>query len=85
MYAPKKEDVCENIEHKNHEYREEIYAGEEGRPLRMCGPWIWCSPPKEVARSPSDDAALRMLVALSPWAAARRFAMDPPSSKDERR
>ena len=32
LYAPKNEDVCENIEHKNHEYRQEIYAGEEGRP-----------------------------------------------------
>ena len=32
MYAPKNEDVCENIENKKNEYREEIYAGEEGRP-----------------------------------------------------
>jgi hypothetical protein len=32
MYAPKNEDVCENIEIKKNEYREEIYAGEEGRP-----------------------------------------------------
>jgi hypothetical protein len=29
LYAPKNEDVCENIEHKKNEYREEIYAGEE--------------------------------------------------------
>ena len=50
LYAPKNEDVCENIEHKKHEYREEIYAGEEGRPKRMCGPWKCCSPPKGVAR-----------------------------------
>jgi hypothetical protein len=26
MYAPNNEDVCENIEHKKHEYREEIGA-----------------------------------------------------------
>jgi hypothetical protein len=58
LYAPKNEDVCENIEHKKHEYREEIYAGEEGRPKRMCGPWKCCSPPKEVARSPPDDSDL---------------------------
>jgi metal-responsive CopG/Arc/MetJ family transcriptional regulator len=32
MYVPKNYNVCENIKHKNHEYREEIYAGEEGRP-----------------------------------------------------
>jgi hypothetical protein len=32
MYAPKNEDVCENIENKTNEYREEIYAGEDGRP-----------------------------------------------------
>jgi hypothetical protein len=30
-----------------------------------------CSPPKEVARSPPDDSALQMHVALSPWAAAQ--------------
>jgi hypothetical protein len=27
----------------------------------MCGPWKCCSPPKEVARSPPDDSALRKL------------------------
>jgi hypothetical protein len=26
LYAPKNEDVCENIENKKHEYREDIYA-----------------------------------------------------------
>jgi hypothetical protein len=30
-YAPKNEDVCENIKHKKHEYREEIYAELRGR------------------------------------------------------
>jgi hypothetical protein len=40
----------------------------------MCGPWKCCNPPKEVARSPPDDSALRMHVALNPWAAAQRPA-----------
>jgi hypothetical protein len=31
LYAPKNEDVCENIEYKKHEYREEIYAELRGR------------------------------------------------------
>jgi hypothetical protein len=40
----------------------------------MFGPWKCCSTPKEVARSPPDDSALRMHVALSPGAAALRSA-----------
>jgi hypothetical protein len=76
LYAPKNEDVCENIEHKKHEYREEIYAELRGRSARedVCGPWKCCSPPKEVAGSPPDDSALRMHVALSPSAASQRPA-----------
>jgi hypothetical protein len=31
MYAPKNEDVCENIEQKKHEYSEEIDAELRGR------------------------------------------------------
>jgi hypothetical protein len=79
LYAPKNEDVRKNIEHKKHEDREESYAGEEGLSLRICGPWKCCSPPKEVARSPPDDSALRMHVALRPWAAARS-----PARRDHR-
>jgi hypothetical protein len=40
----------------------------------MCGRWKCCIPPKEVARIPPDDSALRIHVALSPWAAAQRPA-----------
>jgi hypothetical protein len=37
LYAPKNEDVCENIEHKKHEYREEIYESQrrvQAHPVR---------------------------------------------------
>jgi hypothetical protein len=40
----------------------------------MCGPWKRCSPPKEVARNPPDDSALRMHVSWSLRAASRRPA-----------
>ena len=83
MYAPKNEDVCENIKHKNYEYREEIYAGEEGRPLRMCGPWKCCSPPKEVARSPPEESVLRRHVTWSPWAAAQRSNKSHIAGREE--
>jgi hypothetical protein len=34
LYAPKNEDVCENIEHKKHEYRDEIYTELRGKSAR---------------------------------------------------
>jgi hypothetical protein len=44
--------------------------------VRMCQEALemMCGPPNEVARSPADDAALRIHGARSPRAAARRPA-----------
>jgi hypothetical protein len=62
--------------------KEKIPEEEKGWPRGWVErPVKGCSPPNEVARSPPDNAALRMHVARNPRAAARRPARAPNVAK----
>jgi hypothetical protein len=81
MYAPKNEDVCENIEHKiKRRNTERKFTQERKVCHRGCldlGNFValrrkW----QEALQMNHHHSALRMHVALSPWATAQRPARD---------